>query len=227
MANLDGAITITVSASAGGVDRKDFGTVLHITDDVGGGFPLLRVYDSARSVRADTDVNAATQELLADYGFAQSPRVRKIAIGKVNYVSALAAQLDALVAEEKSAGVPWYGLVASSQDEAEVLEAAAWAESSEKLYVGQTADAAVPAGTAGNVAEDMAGFAYDRSALIYHATAAEDAAMAWAAKKLAKDPDVGKTSWRHVGLAGVSKADLRPNRHRARHDFRQLVQPAR
>ncbi|MEE9481213.1 MAG: DUF3383 family protein [Kiloniellales bacterium] len=208
MANLDGAVNVEVSASAGGVDRKDFGTDLHITDDVGGGFPLLRVYDSARSVRADSDVNAPTQEFLADFGFSQSPRVRKIAIGKVDFVSPLAAQLDLLVAEEKSAGVPWYGLVSASQDEADILEVAAWAESSEKLHIPQTADAAVPAGTAGNIAEDLAGFAYDRSALIYHATAAELADLAWTAKKLAKDPDVGKTSWRHVGLTGVSIADL-------------------
>lgn len=208
MANLDGAVNVTVSASAGGVDRKDFGTVLHVTDDVGAGFPDLRAYDGARSVRADSDVNAPTQEILADYGFSQELRVRQIAIGEVDFISPLAAQLDLLVAAEQSTGIPWYGLVAATQDEADILEIGAWAESSKKLYIGQTADAAVPAGTAGNIAEDLAGFAYDRSALIYHATAAEDAALAWAAKKLAKDPDVGKTTWRHVGLTGISIADL-------------------
>ena len=208
MANLDGAVSVTVSADSGGIDRKDFGTVLHVTDDLGAGFPDLRAYDGAKSVRADSDVNVATQDLIADFGFSQSPRVRKIAIGEIDYVAPLAAQLDALVAAEKATGISWYGLDSASLLEADVLEVAAWAESSGKLYVPQTADAAVPAGTALNVAEDLAGFAYDRSALVYHAVAAERASLAWLAKKLAKDPDTGKTSWRHVGLTGVSIADL-------------------
>lgn len=207
MSTHDNAISIVVSSDLAGVDRKDFGTVIHVTDDVGAGFPLLRVYDGPASIKADSDVNAPTVAFLTNYGFSQNPRVRKIAVGKVNFTGTLSDELDALVAAEGSTGIPWYGLDSASQLEADILDIAAWAESSKKLYVAQTADAAVKDGTAGNVIEDLNGFSYDRTASGYHLPLTERQALAWLSKKLAKNPDGpgnGKTTWRHVGLAGVA-----------------------
>lgn len=207
MSTHDNAISITVGSDLAGVDRKDFGTVLHVTDDVGAGFPLLRVYDGPASIKADSDVNQPTIDFLVNYGFAQNPRVRKIAVGKVSYIATLSDELDALVAEEASTGIPWYGFDLSSLTEADILDAAAWAESSKKLYIAQSSDTDVKDGTAGNVAEDLNGFSYDRTGLIYHLPDTERAALAWLSKKLAKNPDGpgnGKTTWRHATLGGVA-----------------------
>lgn len=202
-------ITVIVSADLGGAPKADFGIPLHATDDVGGGFPTLRLYSSPAEIKADADVNQATRDFLTDYGFAQRDQggVSQIAIGKVDYVGFAADELDALVAAQQAAGFTFYGLDLSSLTQADVQIAAAWAESSEKLYVGQTADAAVLAGTGGNVAEVLAGFLYTRSALLYHGNLTARAALAWLCKKLGKDPDTppsGKTSWRHATLAGVA-----------------------
>jgi hypothetical protein len=204
----DDAIDVTVSAELGAVAKKDFGTLLHATDDVGAGFPVLRQYESPADVRADSDVNPTTQDLIADYGLAQEGGVSKIAIGKVDYTGFAADELDALVAAEASTGIPWYGLDLSSLVQANIEIAAAWAESSAKLFIAQTSDAAVLAGTAGNVAEILAGFLYTRTGLIYHSPDAERLALGWAAKKLGKDPDTGKTSWRRATIVGVAVDDI-------------------
>lgn len=201
-------ITVTVSADAGAVPRKKFGVPLHATDDVAGGFPTLRIYGSPAAIKADADVNQATRDFLADFGFSQEGGVDEIAIGKVDYTGFAADELDALVAAEQTTGINWYGLDLSDLLQANIQIAAAWAESSSKLFVGQTADAAVLAGTAGNVAEIMAGFLYKRSALIYHGPLLERLALGWLSKKLGKDPDTGKTSWRHLTVAGVVADDI-------------------
>lgn len=199
-------ITVTVSAQLGSVPRKKFGLPLHATDDVAGGFPLLRKYASPAEIQADTDVNQATRDFLSDFGFSQrdSGGVDEIAVGKVDYVGFAAADLQALADAEQSTGIEWYGLDLSSLLAANILVAAAWAESQSKLFVGQTADADVLTGAGGNVAELLAGFLYTRSALIYHGPLLERLALAWLSKKLGKDPDTGKTSWRHATLVGVA-----------------------
>lgn len=204
----DDAITVVVSAELGAVQKKDFGTVLHASDDVGAGFPLLRVYESPSDVRGDSDVNAPTQDFVADFVFGQENGVSKAAIGKVDLVGTLSDEMDALVAAEASTGIPWYGLDLSSFAQANIEDIAAWAESSEKLYIAQTLDAAVLAGTAGNVAEVLAGFLYTRTGLIYHGPPLERLALGWLAKKLGKDPDTGKTSWRRATIVGVAIDDI-------------------
>jgi hypothetical protein len=204
----DDAINVTVSAELGAVQKKDFGTVLHATDDVTGGFPLLRVYESPSDIQADTDVNQATRDFVSDFGFAQEGGVSKLAVGKVNLAGTLSDEMDALVAEESSTGIPWYGADLSSFVQANIQDVAAWAESSEKLYIAQTSDAAVLAGTAGNVAEILAGFLYTRTALIYHGPPLERLALGWLSKKLGKDPDTGKTSWRRATVVGVAADDI-------------------
>ncbi len=198
-------ITVTVSADLGGAPKKDFGIPLHATDDVLGGFPTLRLYSSPAEIKADTDVNQATRDFLTDYGFAQRDNggVSQLAIGKVDYTGFAADELDSLVAAEQAAGFQFYGLDLSDLTPANILVSAAWAESSEKLYIGQSADADVLTGAGGNIAELLAAFNYGRTALLYHGNVTARAALAWMSKKLGKDPDVGKTSWRHATLAGV------------------------
>ena len=199
-------VNVSVSANEGGVDRKVFAAGLWMTDDVGGGFPTLRQYESPSEIQADTDVNVATRDLLVDYAFAQRNRggLSKIAVGKINYAGTISDEVAGLVAAESSTGIQWYGAAASSVVQADIEDLAAALEAYEKLGVWLTGDAAVLAGTGGNVAEVLATAAYGRSALLYHADTSERAALAWMCKKLGKDPDTGKTSWRHCELTGIA-----------------------
>jgi hypothetical protein len=116
--------------------------------------------------------SVATPEISAwaDAVFAQSPHVESVKIGRKDAGDASwTATLDAILASDDD----WYFLNTENRDEADILLCAAWTETngggeSPKLFITQSQDAALLAGTAGNVGLDLEAAAYTRTGLIYH-----------------------------------------------------------
>ncbi len=97
----------------------------------------------------------------------------------------------------------WYGLALDSNSEAEILAAAAWAESRTCVFACNTMDTgAAVAATTTDVMSDLHGFGYARTACIFSGSALSYAGAAWLGKMLPTDP--GKATWKFKTLAGVS-----------------------
>lgn len=111
----------------------------------------------------------------------------------------LATELSALRAQTDS----WYGLHLVSRTKANILAAAAWAESSNKMHVAQTSDADVLTASAGNVAAELAALSYNRTKIEFYSDNAAPAAFARLASFLAVDPDQSVTLWDNYTLAGI------------------------
>lgn len=196
----DNAIAITVAADSGRIDTQDFGTPLLATDQLEAGFTeRVRFYESVTEVNADADLQADTVARL-NLAFAQTPRSQRLAVGRINFAVTVGDELDAIRAESDD----WYGLAASTRAELKIIDIAAWAETNERLYAAQTSDAALLAGTALNIGEDLRLATRDHTTLLYHSDDTVAADLAWLAKKLGKDPDSGTTTWRHATLTGVT-----------------------
>jgi len=99
----------------------------------------------------------------------------------------------------------FYGVLAVSSATLEIVALAAVVEADRKLYVAQTSDSDVQAGTAGNLFETLNTAAYARTAGIWNGDNFDFANAAWMGKMFAKDP--GEATWAYKTLAGVS-ADI-------------------
>lgn len=111
----------------------------------------------------------------------------------------IATSLAAIVAEQSE----WYGLVTISRVELQILRAAEWIESNNRIYLAQTADAGVIAATTTDIAAQLDALSYNRTAVLYH-DAAQYADAAWMAKTLAADLDTQTTIWAQKTLAGIT-----------------------
>lgn len=102
----------------------------------------------------------------------------------------------------------WYGLVLTTSSKAELLAAAAWVETNEKLFVQATQDSdtrtTAPGGA--DVMASAKASSYARSAFLYHPDNAAFAGAAWQGARLPTDP--GTENWDFVRLAGVSTVTL-------------------
>lgn len=99
----------------------------------------------------------------------------------------------------------WYCAHMVSRTQTDIERLHAWAESNgERIAISQTGDAAVKAGTAGNVAKVLKALNYKRSAIAYYGTAATAMVFAWLGFKLEKNLDSGQTNWAHLTLSGIA-----------------------
>lgn len=208
-ANFNDRIAVTTTADAQGVTRQTFGDVLLITTGASfGAAGDLRAYTSSAAAVADSDLDAATQSLVADF-FSQSPNPGRMVVGQATAAYADMAGDLALFRADASLG-GFYGIATASRAEADILAlaAAVEADSDPGIFVAQTSDAAVLAGTAGNVAEDLAGFNYTRTALVYHATDTDGMDLGWLSSRLAANPDNTTTTWDNATLVGFTAAAI-------------------
>lgn len=107
-------------------------------------------------------------------------------------------ELDAIVAENGD----WYGLTLVSRTKLTILHAAAWVETQPRIFVTQSSDADVLTSATTDVASELQGASYNRTALLYYPTNTTYADMAWLANRLAADLDVRQTVWYGVTLVG-------------------------
>jgi hypothetical protein len=208
----DGNITVNILSGAQAVQRAVFGVPLHYTADCTFAAVLVKQYDTPQAAIDDTELGTTAKAAVAAL-FAQSPRPPHVLVGKdtlsaVDYDQPDVA-LGLIIAENPN----FYAFDCGSRAEADILAVALAAESLDRLFLGQSSDAAILAGTAGNVAEDLAGFAYTRTALLYHATDTAHAGFAWLAAKLAANPDTTATIWAYETLVGITPDVLSDTEH--------------
>ena len=104
----------------------------------------------------------------------------------------------------------WYGLVTTSKTEAEVLQAAAWTQSNEKLYGTSSNDADIyDAAATTDIAYQLEALEYTRTFGMYYQTAAVYPEAAWFAQGFVKDP--GTQTWMFKPLTGFTANSLTAN----------------
>jgi hypothetical protein len=133
----------------------------------------------------------------------QRPAVTEFLVGKRGVALAIGVDLAAI----RAANDDWYALLIDSNAEADIVAAAAWAEGQRVLFFATTADADVKASTGdGGVGAGLVTGGYNRTVLMYHHDAAQQAAAAWAGRMLPKAP--GSATWANKSLAGVDTSTL-------------------
>ncbi|MEB3269974.1 MAG: hypothetical protein VKJ09_15645, partial [Leptolyngbya sp.] len=140
-------VNVTVSLEGSGVQPAGFGNILVVcqttvggtADRVAGPFSSMSDVTSYGFTSSDAFYKACSA------AFSQSPRVRKIYLGRRLAGDAnVTATLNACQAAN---GSVWYGVLNESNTDAEILEVAAWCESRFKLAVCQTDSTAALNGT--------------------------------------------------------------------------------
>lgn len=111
---------------------------------------------------------------------------------------AWSTELDAMLANDDT----WYAFTIDSHAKADILAAAAWAETNKKLFLGQTSDADALTGP-NDVLEDLNDLSYLQSGCCWHSRNDRFFAFSWIAKTLAADPDEKTTIWAYKTIAGI------------------------
>jgi hypothetical protein len=122
----------------------------------------------------------------------------------------IGSDLDACLAEDDG----WYGLTtvinAVAATNLITMEAAsAWCQINKKIYLAQSLDATVLAGTAGNDLLVLAAKNNSRTAYAWHQDDSELLAVGAMSYKFQADPDVKSTNWAYVPVSSVSLKDPR------------------
>lgn len=209
-------ITITIADAL--ADRVSFGVPIGVFDHSATANRVDGPYASITEVVAAGFTAAAEPEVFgwASAAFDQSAGVDQLKVGRQDVGDAdWTATLTAVAAEDDD----WYGLNIESRAEADILLAAAFIETTgstekPKIFISQSSDAALLAGTAGNVGEDLQGQTYHRTALVYHAiddsTGGVDESDgyldgAWTSRCLGFNLDAprGKGQWIFKQLSGI------------------------
>lgn len=117
----------------------------------------------------------------------------------------IGSDLDACLVEDSG----WYGLTtyihATPATNLITMEAAsAWCQINKKIYLAQSLEATVLAGTAGNDLLVLAAKNNSRTAYAWHHLDAELLAVGAMAYKFQADPDVQSTNWAYVPVSSVS-----------------------
>lgn len=204
--NISISITLDPLAAA----QASFTTLLIVADEANGttlGGDRVRSYASLAGVQTDADAGEVGTAILAaaTAAFAQRPRPSVIKIGRVDTVG-LESYTDALTAI-KAVDADYYGICIESRTAADVALVAAAVQAEDRLFIHQSGDADWR--TAGYPAALSALEGDEHTAGIYHDDAAEWADVAWAAGRLAFDPDTRSAPW-DAGVAGVTAYTTAP-----------------
>ena len=197
-------VDVTISLSSASAGQTNFGTLLGVfehsigADRQAGPFvSTAEAVDAGFTLAAEPEVYAWVQSALS-----QERGVNQVVVGREDAADAtLTATLDAVAAEDSD----WYITNLESRAAADILAGAAWTEAQEKILIAQSSDAGILAGTAANVALTLQAAAYNRTALIYHATNGEYLDGAWSSVGGGLDLDApdGAGIWAFQEIAGV------------------------
>lgn len=114
----------------------------------------------------------------------------------------IAADLAAVLAENSS----WYGLSLDSHSKAEIVAAAAWAETNKKLFVTQSSDSGcVDSGVSTDAMSAVQTAAYGYTGVLYNGNdTMAFAGLAWEALRFAGSPTPGDDTWCYNTLSGIT-----------------------
>ncbi|RAL23055.1 hypothetical protein DL240_09215 [Lujinxingia litoralis] len=191
----DSNISIDIILDAPSPSQAGFGIPLLVAQTDVAVAPENRVmgFSSAREV--DDALTQGTISAGIAYrlksSFAQQPRPSLIKLGlKSNDPAETYA--DALLAIEAADNL-WYGLAIDSRLEADIAEAAAFAEARTMLFVAQSSDQSLLSAGLPVAYENLA--VNERTVVVYHSDDSEAADLAWLANRLAFNPDTFSAPW--------------------------------
>lgn len=210
VASVSQVTTITVDTAADGdwvltIDGTDF-TFAASSDTANDIATGLRSAVNGGSVPVTASGSGADVVLTADVagdGFTASIAVPGSGAASTVATTASVGVEDELTSIANENG-DFYGVVLASRAQADILQAAAWTEANQRLFVAQSSDAGILTSGSTDVAALLSAASYERTALIYHGDDTEAADAAWLANRLSFDPDTNSTTFAHVTLAGVS-----------------------
>lgn len=116
--------------------------------------------------------------------------------------------LDAIEAD----GDTSYGLVISANDDQSILDAAEWVQTRRRLFGALTNDSLLRAGTAGNIADQLATLDYGRVFVTYTRDLSDRKDIAIMADRLALRLDQEQGTWAHTPLTGLTPDNTGSNR---------------
>lgn len=107
-------------------------------------------------------------------------------------------ELNAILDENNS----WFGFTLVSRAKKDLLRAAAWAETNQRVFGAQSSDADIKAKTADNLFETLKARSYEWTLPVFYSQDSEHLAFAFFASVLATDLDTSTTVWYDKTLEG-------------------------
>jgi len=162
---LDSIVKVTISRDIPGITRVGFGTPLFLAD-ISAVTDVVKEYANMDEVSADY---AATdpQYKMAQIAFSQEIAPEKIKIGQ----KLAATAWDQAIQDCLDADDDWYALACDTSTASDIQTIAAKIETTEKFYVGRSADSNC-LNNASNIGATLRSLGYSRCAVMYHSTAA-------------------------------------------------------
>jgi hypothetical protein len=100
----------------------------------------------------------------------------------------------------------FYGVLMTSNATLEIAALAAAVESDRKIFLAQSADDDIPAGTGGNLGDTLDTAGYNRTALSYHPKPHQYLGHGWVGKLFPNNP--GEATWKFKDVTGVDVVEL-------------------
>lgn len=200
---LSDIVNVTIDRQTKAVSTAGFGTMLiagsHAPATAGAD---VRYYSDMDGVAVDYP-DTTEEHAAASAAFSQTPAPAQVAIAKVDF-GALATSLSHLVDVSND----WYGLMITVRKPAIIKLAAAWVQARRKIFVAADVEADALTTSTTDLAGELMGLGYDRTALIYLSNQAASAwpEAAWLGRQLATVP--GAQTWMFKTLAGIAPSVL-------------------
>lgn len=205
MPNLSQIIQVSISRQTKGVSQVGFGIPLILGSSNKMGPDLIRSYQDMTGVSADF-AGTDPEYLAAESIFNQQQFPSKIKIGyKAAPVSGhptTAEALNAIIAIDDD----WYCLLLTSRVDQDILDAAAFIESKEKIFIACNGDAAIETSSTTDVLSQLKTLNYSRTAFLFSDTPGTYPEAGWAGLCLPFDP--GSETWKFKTLQGSATANL-------------------
>lgn len=206
--SLDNRITVNVLSAAGPVTTRAFRSGLYGSNTVSfSGGDIYRIYGDINEVNDDAEIIGQSLAAAQKF-FSQEKHPPSLIVGAVTDDAGgdeLADSLAAILDE-----VDFYWVTLESKVQAQIEAAAVWIEANKCQGWFQSSDAALLAGTADNVAEELKDAGYRRSHVTYHDTDTDELALGLGANFFFTDPDLGATTAADQTSVGSTADDISP-----------------
>ena len=166
-------------------------------------FSRARSYTSLKELSDDGWASTDAVYKIARAIFGQNPSVSRVVVGRADSGD---ATVDASLAAIQNEDNSWYGLAVDQAMVADFADIASWVEAAKRFAIFWITDAdAYDATKTTDLASVLKTAAYDRSAVIWHATPSTGADYpdaAWMGEGFPYDP--GTSTWAYKTLKGVA-----------------------
>jgi len=191
-------IDVTITRDIQVVSRVGFGSLLFIGPTTGSQSDIVDSYSSLEGVAA-VFADTTPEYKAAQLYFGQTQKPSRLYIGTKGAAETYVQALQAILALNSD----FYAIAIASVTKADIAAMAAYVQTLDKIFLASSADSDIKASGTSDLASDLLGLSYDRTALFYHsgATTTVKPEVAWAGLCLPQDP--GSISWAWKTLSGI------------------------